>query len=310
VEHRDGRRVVAKLATDRGEADELRREAAVYALLVRCGAPAGLAPACLGWSEAEEALIIEAVDGRDLALCTAEGHVLDAAAAAALGEALAALHDAARHAADEWPGDARSAPVGLHRPTSGDMHTFSAGAIRVVMTLQGSEALCAHLDRVCVPSEPETLIHGDLRLENVIVADSGQLQLVDWEFAGGGEALWDPALFVAACLSAWISSIPTVPGVSPERLLGEAEVPIGAIRPGLAAFWSSYESGSRAAGVAALTRCIELAAVRLVQLGVEAAHDAEQLRAASVVHLQVAHNMLERPKAAALELLGVPQGHG
>jgi aminoglycoside phosphotransferase (APT) family kinase protein len=311
LEHRDGRRVFAKLATDRDETEELRREAGVYALLARrFGAYARLAPACLGWSQADGALYLEAVDGEDLAVRTAEAGVMDAAVAAAFGEALAALHAVGRDAADEWPGDARSAPVGLHRPTSTEMHEYSAGALQVVVALQRSAPLCAHLDRLCVRPEPDTLIHGDARLENVIVGESSGLYLVDWEFAGAGEALWDPAFFVASCLGAWISSIPSVPGVPPECLLAEAELPINVIRPALAAFWSSYRRRSSVDCGPALRRCVELAAVRLVQLGVEAAARAEELRAVSVVHLQVAHNMLERPDAAAADLLGVVPRHG
>ena len=45
--------------------------------------------------------------------------------------------------------------------------------------------------------------------------------------------------------------------------------------------------------------------MRLVQLAVEAAVNAEDLRAVSVMHLQVALNMLDRPAAASAELLGL-----
>ena len=212
--------------------------------------------------------------------------------------------------ADEWPGDARSAPVGVHRPTPADNHRYSAGALDVLVLLQRSAPLCAHLDRLCVPPSRETLIHGDVRLENVIAASASGARLVNWEFAGAGEGLWDVACFVASCLGAWLWSIPQIPAVSPERLVNEATLPLAAIRPGLGAFWTAYEARSQIDPAAGLRRCIDLAAVRLVQLAVEAAAETEDLRAVSVMHLQVALNMLERPAAASPELLGLPLRDG
>ena len=306
LELRGGRRVFAKLAADGREAEELRREAEILGLLDRrFPATARLAPGCVGWSDEDDALYLEAVEGDDLGRRTRGTGLLDAATAAALGTGLASLHEEGRVAHDEWPGDARSAPVPVHRPTPSDHRHYSAGALDVLIHLQSSKSLCAHLDRLCLPSQPETLVHGDVRLENVLAGGPSGVRLVDWEFAGAGEAAWDAALFVASCLGAWLSSMPQIPRVPPERLLGEAAVPLAAVRPGLAAFWSAYERRSSLDPAATLRRCISLAAVRLVQLAVQEAADTEDLRAVSVMHLQVAHNMLERPAAASIELVGV-----
>lgn len=306
---RGGRRVFAKLAADAREAEELRREAEILGLLDRrLPTTARLAPECLGWSDEDDALYLEAIEGEDLGRRTRGAGVLDVATAAALGTSLASLHEEGRSAVDEWPGDARSAPVPVHRPTPGDNYHYSAGALDVLVHVQSSESLCAHLDRLCLPPQPETLIHGDVRLENVVTGGASGPRLVDWESAGAGEAAWDVALFVASCLGAWLSSIPQVPNVRPERLAAEAALPLAAVRPGLAAFWSAYERASRPDPAAGLRRCISLAAVRLVQLAVVEADDTEDLRAVSVAHLQVAHEMLERPAAAPGALLGLRGG--
>jgi aminoglycoside phosphotransferase (APT) family kinase protein len=306
LEGRDGGRLFTKLAEDPRERDELRREAEILELLDRrLPSTALLAPACMGWSEDDGALRLQAVEGEDLAGRLLASGVLDAGVTDALGTALAVLHAEGRAATDQWPGNARSAPVGVHRPTPADNHRYSAGALDVLILLQQSAPLCAHLDRLCVPPPLETLVHGDVRLENVLVAAPSTLRLVDWEFAGAGEALWDTACFVASCLGAWLWSIPQIPAVSPDRLVHEATLPLAAIRPGLMAFWTAYEARSGLDSAAGLRRCIDLAAVRLTQLAVDAADDTEDLRAVSVMHLQVALNMLERPAGAATELLGL-----
>ena len=306
-EARGGRRLFTKLADGSPEREDLRREAEVLGLLDRrLPATALLAPACVEWREEDGALHLEALEGADLSRRVTETGLLDVRVSTALGTALAVLHEEGRPHADEWPGDARSAPVGVHRPTPADNHRYSAGALDVLVLLQRSAPLCAHLDRLCVPPSRETLIHGDVRLENVIAASASGPRLVDWEFAGAGEGLWDVACFVASCLGAWLWSIPQIPAVSPERLVNEATLPLAAIRPGLGAFWTAYEARSQIDPAAGLGRCIDLAAVRLVQLAVEAAAETEDLRAVSVMHLQVALNMLERPAAASPELLGLP----
>jgi aminoglycoside phosphotransferase len=311
LEDRGGRRAFAKLAADAREAEELRWEAEVLGLLGRrCPATARLAPACLGWSEKDDTLYLEAIEGEDLAGAARSGGGLDVEWATALGSALTVLHEEGRAAWDEWPGRARSGPVGVHRPTPADMHGLSAAAMDALALLQRSASLCAHLDRLCVPPRPETLVHGDVRLENVIAGEGSGLRLIDWECAGVGEALWDVALFIASCLGAWLSSTPQIPGVSPDRLVDESSLPLAAIRPGLRAFWLAYVQHASLDTDSALHRCVALAAVRLVQLGVEAALDAEDLRAVPVLHFQLAHNMLERPDEAAVELLGVPPRDG
>jgi aminoglycoside phosphotransferase (APT) family kinase protein len=305
-EARGGRRLFTKLAEDPREREELRREAEVLDLLDRrLPATALLAPAPVGWSEEDGALHLETVEGEDLARRVTATGMLDAGVTTALGTALAVLHEEGRAAADEWPGDARSAPVGVHRPTPADNHRYSAGSLDVIVLLQRSAPLCAHLDRLCLPPPLETLVHGDVRLENVIAGGASGLRLVDWEFAGAGEGMWDVASFVASCIGAWLWSIPQIPAVSPERLVDEATLPLAAIRPGLGAFWTAYAARSQLHPPAALRRCIDLAAIRLAQLAVEAAADTEDLRAVSVMHLQVAHNMLDRPAAASDELLGL-----
>jgi hypothetical protein len=308
VEDGGGGPVFAKLAADARGAVELRREGSILTLLHRrLPATARLGPDCLGWSEEDGALRLEAVAGEDLARRARAGEGLDIDWAAALGRALAVLHEEGRAIEDEWPGPARSGPVGVHRPTPADMHGYSAGALDVLVLMQRSASLCAHLDRLCVPPRQETLVHGDVRLENVIAGRGSGLRLVDWECAGAGEGLWDVAFFIASCLGAWLSSTPQIPDVPPDRLVDESSIPLAGLRPGLAAFWTAYARHSSLEGGAGLHRCMDLVAVRLVQLGVEAAADAESLLAASVLHLQLAHNILDRPGPAATHLLGLPQ---
>ena len=48
-----------------------------------------------------------------------------------------------------------------------------------------------------------------------------------------------------------------------------------------------------------------MAAARLVQVAFEASQDQQQLMSSVVLHLQLAHNLLARPREAPASLLGI-----
>ena len=296
-----------KVAAGPEGAEDLRREATVLRLLG--GRIPGSAPRLVGWSERETALSVEALPGGNLAERIHSDRLLDVGLASSLGAALRRLHDEGRDIGRGLPA-ASTGPVGDHRPTPADMRRFSAGAMEVIVLLQRASSLCTRLDRLCVPPPAETLIHADVRMENVMVGGPAGVRLVDWEYSGCGEGLWDVAMAMAWCVSAWLSSIPQIPAVSPDRLMSEAALPLDGFRPGLGAMWRSYRDGLPDDGGAALRRCLELVSVRLVQIAVEAARDSEDLRAVSAMHLQLADNLLERPEALSRRLLGLALADG
>jgi Ser/Thr protein kinase RdoA (MazF antagonist) len=286
----------------------------MYRLIAaRCPTIVEHIPRMIAWDPDPGRLTLEAVPGRDLRRLVLEEGALSEAAAAALGAVVAAFHDEGARLADEVPAPALSSgAMDWHRPTPSHLRLLSIAGIQLIEILQSSETLCRHLDRLAAQRISDTLIHGDLRWENVLVEDRGgdpmAIRLVDWELAGWGEAAWDVACFTGACLTAWLSTIPHVPGVPPSQLADLAAVPLSAVRPGLAAFVSAYREARQLRQDDAQAweeRCAELVAARLVHLAVEATSDDEYLRTGPVAHVQVAENVLEDPARAAHDLLGI-----
>lgn len=316
--HRTGRSslghgiVFAKAARRPDDRGDLAHEATVYGLLHggNCPHTERCTPRGVRWDPKTGELAMEALDAPDLAQAVADTGRLDVDAAEALGRVVARLHVEGGLLDADAPSSAWTVGgIDWHRPGPAHLRVLSGGGIELLEMLQRSERLWAHLARVARPSDADTLVHGDLRWENVLVAeepDPPRIWLVDWEFAGIGESAWDVGCFAAACVSGWLSSIPHVPGVPPARLLDEAALPMDAIRPGLAAFWTGYGEISRPGLDGWRDRCIELTATRLVHLAFEATTGDEQLRACPVAHLQVALHMLDGPTRAAEELLGLP----
>ncbi len=297
-----------KASQSAGHTEDLLREKALYdALIERCPATAARLPLGVWWDADSGELHMEEVPAPNLAEHVTSEGTLDPAVAGAVGRAVGDLHREAGVPGPDVPrSDWLRGGLGVVRPTPRRLRLLSGGGLELLKMIQRSE-LEARL-RALAPPSGDALVHGDLRWENVLVGqrDDPRVWLVDWEMGGAGERVWDAGCFAAACVSAWLCSIPAVPEVPPERLAGEADLPMEALAPGLRAFWCAYrESAPPAGGDAWIERCAELAAVRLVHSGFECTESDTGLHPCAVAHVQVAAHLLHDPAHAARDLLGM-----
>lgn len=147
-------------------------------------------------------------------------HWSDGLLAAGLGEALGDWH---RRAA-RWVGRAPVAEVPWVFSAFGDARPDFVAAnppvadfvARVERTAGAPVA-----DRLALAAEqwrPTTVIHGDLRFDNALVDADGGIVLIDWEFGGHGDPVWDLAAALQEMLSASraddaASAVPVLSGV-------------------------------------------------------------------------------------------------
>jgi aminoglycoside phosphotransferase (APT) family kinase protein len=252
---------------------------------------------------------MEVVPAANLAERVAACGCLEPTVAAAVGRVVGELHAEASGLGPTGPrSDWLRGGLGIARPTPGRLRELTAGGVALTKLLQRSGGLEARLQALAAPAGG-TLIHGDLRWENVLVEPGVEprIRLVDWELGGDGEPAWDAGCFAAACISEWLCSIPAVPGIPPDRLTAEAALPMDALSPGLAAFWAAYRDIAPDARTDAWAeRCAQLAAVFLVHRGFECTQHDVALEPVPVAHLQVAAHMLDDPLRAGRELLAMP----
>jgi len=134
------------------------------------------------------------------------------------------------------------------------------------------------------------LIHGDWKLANCLMsADRERLSLVDWEFAGWGEPLYDAATVLQSYWCYWVRS--------------PANYPIEEIRPALMAFLETYASSAGVPLPEILLPVIRFAGARMVQTAYEALIRSDELNADAVRLAQASLNILTRPDWAAEQLL-------
>jgi Ser/Thr protein kinase RdoA (MazF antagonist) len=168
------------------------------------------------------------------------------------------------------------------------------------------------LDALGAEWRRDTLVHGDLRLENVLVLpetrDGLDFRIVDWELADLGDAAWDVGAVLQSFLRLWILSMPIASGLMPELYVEMAAQPIELMRPMLRAFWNAYADArgfAESERQPALERSMRFGAAWLVSAAAEESVHATELDPAAIAMLQMSFNILENPAQAVIDLLEV-----
>ena len=141
------------------------------------------------------------------------------AAARQLGRALAHLSQpsAERRAqrAAQRLSDTTPWILGVHRPPPSILERYSAGNLQTLKILQASSRATAALDRLRQAWSATSLIHNDIKSDNVLVstnADGCRVSLVDWELVQVGDPAWDVAGVFTDLWVGWVAAVPFAPG--------------------------------------------------------------------------------------------------
>jgi thiamine kinase-like enzyme len=275
-------------------------------------------PSVRDWNERQRILVLHLVPG---ARSLAEHHrrigraAVDAARQ--VGHALRALH--------RWQVDASSPICGMlakqpppvilsiHRPDLRVFDQMSGSGLEIIRIVQASPDLRATLDLLHERWQPNAVVHGDVKWDNVVLkpVEHGsrrfQVQLVDWEMVRLGDPLWDAASFLSQFFESWIASMPPAAS-SPQAQARSAVIPLSTLQPAIRAFWDAYSDEIASPPddrIATIEMLMKYVAARLIQFAVEAEQMSAVLSATSVVRLQVAQNIVQRPMTAATSLLGL-----
>jgi Phosphotransferase enzyme family len=250
--------------------------------------------------------------------------VIEVHACRSLGRALGLIHGA--FAAAEQPINCqldwlpRDLPwvFSIHRPAPALLRDLTRAESDLLRVLQGENAIGVYLDRLCLDWRATTVIHGDVRFDNVLVRPAGsetgafrELWITDWEMAQFGDPAWDLAGALQSLLICWVFSMPLSDERTAEEMVSHARIPAAQIRRAARALWSGYEAGAGLTPAEAeglLPRAVTYSAARLIQSAFESLQGLQYLAGPAVILLQLSENILADPERAQMQLYGIPSG--
>jgi hypothetical protein len=243
----------------------------------------------------------------------------------ALGQALGAVHRTFRQAclSDDprlaWLPRREPWVMMVHRPSPGLLASLSPANHQTLRILQREEGLGMQLDGLRGRWRPETVIHGDVKLDNVLVRPPGDHQagsaatawLVDWELVQVGDPAWDLAGALQDFVRFWASSMPVASAGAAEEMIAGARYPLAALRATSRALWNSYRTSAGLASSDAddlLSRAVAFSGARLIQSAYEILSESARLSSHAVILLQISANLLADPGRGQIHLYGIPRG--
>jgi hypothetical protein len=295
----------------------LALEAAVYERVSGSGASPALAalgpfvPRFALFDRSEAVLVTHlAHDTRELWELDVAGDAVPAIGQA-LGVALAACHgirgeelpEALRERHPPWI-------LGLHRQDPSILRDAWPAHLEVIHLMQANAATCVTFDRLQAAWTRDRLIHGDVKLSNLLARTTrgtdtpSSVVLLDWETASLGEPAWDVGsvfqLILWHALHSVFSTDEELPTADPRKLFDER---LALYRPEMHRFWNAYRASLKGDMGQALERTTEWCGARLVQSAYEEASGLEHPSLFCLSLLQLGVNLLADPRAGARDLL-------
>jgi thiamine kinase-like enzyme len=302
----------------------ISREAALYQALHSEHGAARVArylPKFRGYDSEQSLLILEFVhDVETIRERQERAGTAPASAADEVAEALAALHSAQGvNVAQDWDGYPQKKLIrNLREPELKILATASGAELQAIETVQSQKSLCVRLEELDARQSVKAFIHGDVRGDNFLIPrkenrEGTGLKLVDFEFAGWGDAAWDVGAVFAEYLSYWIFSTPIVGGATTARMMRLASMPLERVQAPMRAFWRRYVRAMKLEGAEFerfLRDAVDYCGVRLLCMVIESGVSSASLGPVQRRLLQIAANILLRPERAVEQLLGIANARG
>ena len=323
----EGPGLLIKQAEQAGTHETLRNEMEFYSTVAkdeRARAVRDLLPRFVGSRAEDDVLILELLDPatpiQEFAHTFRSGWFLSALGSA-MGRALGTYHRTLREIGKDSSKILKShAPwvMWVHRPGPEILMEISAANHKTLQIIQQNQKLSGQLDELRRGWKAETLIHCDIKADNILVTKGGtrpgepvELRIVDWELVQLGDPAWDVAAMWKDFLVYWITSMPISKGMKGAQMAEAAQFPLHGFQVGAQQLFEHYRSAaelSEEVAEALLLRSVRYCGAYLVQYAYESAQRASALGNHEVMMLQVSANILADPSGAAQHLLGLSPG--
>lgn len=314
IQWRCGDAYFLKHASSPEQAATIRHEAEVYLALSRADDFGRLAPRLIHYDPSVPLLVLQALSQTqpsDPLLIASRRSMVRTARR--LGHALALLHELPHTEGD--PSAPPPAPFCLDLPPLSARAYLSKATTELVHSVQNDAVLTAVIVRCRDSWRRSAWIHGELKWPHFMIVrstDQGvseSVRLVDYESAGMGDPGWDLGCVIAGYLSSWLASMPSPSTATPENLVSRSALSTRDLQEALAAFWRAYVKQrelSVSDRMAVLESAVQYAVARLLWIIFETCFTGNAIPPRSMLTLQLAHNLAQRPHEGTKHLLGLP----
>lgn len=170
--------------------------------------------------------------------------------------------------------------------------------------LQSAPQLTSTLDEIHAAWTTNTLMHSDLKWDNVLVDQTAgesepHCRFIDWEMVNRGDAAWDAATMIQCWWWYWVMSTPPEELTTFDALQQKRMPAFDEHRASLNEFWSGYvETLSTEAARGQFAKCVRLASARLLQTTYELCQSAGELPPQAGILVEMSRQFLLEPEAA------------
>lgn len=161
----------------------------------------------------------------------------------------------------------------------------------------------------------KTLIHGDMKWDNILVVNEistenvVEIRIVDWEFAAIGDPAWDIGGVLHDFISFWLDSLPITGNEDAEKLVAMTEYPLDNLKKSIRSFWRAYIETSEISpreSSRLLIRSTKYCALRVIQKAYELHQASSELTNKGIYMIQTGLNIVLDIYDAIPNLFGIP----
>ena len=180
---------------------------------------------------------------------------------------------------------------------------LSPANAELLQILQADPAVTAVLDEIRADWRTDSLMHTDLKWNNVLAVPGTQggpeCRVIDWEMVNRGDAAWDAATMLQCWWWYWVLSTPPHEITSLDEFLERRRGAFEETRPSFEAFWSGcVEELSPETQRERLDRCVRFGAARLLQTAYEQLQFETAIAKSTRLLIDLARRFLTNPDSA------------
>jgi thiamine kinase-like enzyme len=299
----------------------IKRESLLYAILQtenEFTSMVDIAPKILDYDEKNNIMITEYVHGNSwLQYITREPNMkLENDVVTSLGNTIATFHRnyekvSTRKKLQFLPRTITFESLLIH-PGPDIFINLSQANLKLLKIIQRDPKIYDALEELFAHWSPMTLIHGDIKFDNIIVTNEKNTRksiITDWEMANIGDPAWDVGSIFQEFIRSWLYALRITGTEDAQELLDMSTESFQNMQYALRIFWNAYiqviQKNPKETNDL-LLKSSKFCAARLFQSAYEMLQSQSELNNTAVYMAQLGLNMITNVSNATIHLLGIP----